>query len=223
MKVTITGEKVQDIGYRVILLTSALNFGINKFYAYNASLGGEQAVVTLIGAEKETITYFYNYIKENIPEEAIVSDIKIEEFKGNVMDIDRYLHLIQVEQLNKGIPAILDIRNNTTKMLDKQDKMLDQQDKMLDQQDKMLEKQDRMLDKQDTSIRLLQDVKQDTSDMRSGFTDLKKEIRTGLNAVKEEIHLQRDDFREVFMHEVSELKVEIAEVKCTLARMQAEA
>ena len=209
MKVTITGEKVQDIGYRVILLTSALNFGINKFYAYNASLGGEQAVVTLIGAEKETITYFYNYIKENIPEEAIVSDIKIEEFKGNVMDIDRYLHLIQVEQLNKGIPAILDIRNNTTKMLDKQDKMLD--------------KQDRMLDKQDTSIRLLQDVKQDTSDMRSGFTDLKKEIRTGLNAVKEEIHLQRDDFREVFMHEVSELKVEIAEVKCTLARMQADA
>jgi len=35
--------------------------------------------------------------------------------------------------------------------------------------------------------------------------------------------MQRNDFKEVFMLEVSELRVEIAEVKCTLARMQAEA
>ncbi len=59
-------------------------------------------------------------------------------------------------------------------------------------------------------------LKQETSNMR-------REIRTGLSAVKEEIHMQRNDFKEVFMLEVRELRVEIAEVKCTLARMQAEA
>jgi acylphosphatase len=74
----------------------------------------------------------------------------------------------------------------------------------------------KMLEKQENTIGILQDLKQDTSYMR-------KEIRTGLTAVKEEIHMQRNDFKEVFMLEVSELRVEIAEVKCTLARMQAEA
>ncbi len=43
----------------------------------------------------------------------------------------------------------------------------------------------------------------------------------GFSEVKEEIHLLRDDFRELFMHEVSELRGEIAEIKSTLARMQA--
>ena len=72
----------------------------------------------------------------DIPDDAILENLKIEDFTGNVMDIDRYLHLIQVEQLNKGIPAIL-------------------------------------------------------------------------------------DFREMFMHEVSELRGEIADIKATLARMHA--
>jgi len=36
-----------------------------------------------------------------------------------------------------------------------------------------------------------------------------------------EVHLLRDDFRELFMREVNELRGEIAEIKATLARMQA--
>ncbi len=39
--------------------------------------------------------------------------------------------------------------------------------------------------------------------------------------VKNEIHLQRDDFKEVFLREVNELHIEINEIKATLARMQA--
>ncbi len=64
----------------------------------------------------------------------------------------------------------------------------------------MLEKQDRMLEKQDLQMEITE----------RGFAD-----------VKEEVHLLRDDFRELFMREVSELRSEIAEVKATLARMQA--
>jgi acylphosphatase len=48
-----------------------------------------------------------------------------------------------------------------------------------------------------------------------------KITETGFGEVKEEIHMLRDDFRELFMHEVSELRSEIAEIKATLARMQA--
>ncbi|MCZ7391805.1 MAG: acylphosphatase [Candidatus Methanoperedens sp.] len=48
-----------------------------------------------------------------------------------------------------------------------------------------------------------------------------KITETGFGEVKEEIHMLRDDFRELFMHEVGELRSEIAEIKATLARMQA--
>ncbi|HID27065.1 MAG TPA: hypothetical protein EYP22_04445 [Methanosarcinales archaeon] len=51
-----------------------------------------------------------------------------------------FLQILQFEQINKGIPAILDIRNtlksvkqDTSKMLEKQDKMLEKQDETLDE------------------------------------------------------------------------------------------
>jgi hypothetical protein len=46
-------------------------------------------------------------------------------------------------------------------------------------------------------------------------------MKIGFMEIKEEIRSVRDDFREMFMHEVSELRSEIAELKSTLARMQA--
>jgi len=200
-KIIIKGETVQEIGYRVSLLTDALSFGISNFYAYNTKIKDKQAVIVLISAEKETINGFYNHIKENIPEDAIVSDFGIEDFTGNVMDIERYLHLIQIEQLNKGIPAILDIRDNTKKMLEKQDSMLEKQDSQL----KITE----------------QGFAEVKEEMHKGFGEVKEEMQKGFGKVTEEIHMQRDDFKELFMHEVSELRGEIAEIKATLARMQA--
>ncbi|MCG2727665.1 MAG: hypothetical protein L6244_03330, partial [Candidatus Methanoperedenaceae archaeon] len=78
------------------------------------------------------------------------------------------------------------------------------------------EGQDKMLEKQDLQMEI---TKNGFNDMRKGFADLEEEMRAGFADVKEEIHLQRNDFREVFMHEVSELRSEIAEIKATLARM----
>ncbi len=42
----------------------------------------------------------------------------------------------------------------------------------------------------------------------------------GFREVKEEIHLQRDDFKEMFKRKVGELRSEIAEIRTILARMQ---
>ncbi|MFQ6052536.1 MAG: acylphosphatase, partial [Candidatus Hydrothermarchaeota archaeon] len=94
-------------------------------------------VIVYIDGEK--IEEFKKFARENYPEHASVSEVKLEEYKGHIMSVIDYMHFMQVEQLNKGIPAILDIRENTGKMLDKQDKMLEKQDKMLEKQDKMLE------------------------------------------------------------------------------------
>ncbi len=81
-----------------------------------------------------------------------------------------------------------------------------------------------MFDKQDS---LLGVTERGFEEMRKGFGEVKEEMRkgfgdmrTGSAEVKEEIHMLRDDFRELFMHEVSELRSEIAEIKATLSKMQ---
>ncbi len=195
-KITIKGERVQEIGYRVSLLTNALSFGVSKFYAYNTGISGKQVVIVLVGAEKRTIDDFYNHIRENVPEDAIVSDFEMGDFTGNVMDINSYLHLIQIEQLNKGIPAILEIRDNTKKMLEKQDSML--------------EKQDSMLEKQDIAITVLQGVKEDTSDIKSEL------VRIGID-----LRDTRFSLSSFIEEKFRKQELEIAEIKATLARIQA--
>ena len=71
---------------------------------------------------------FKDYITNNKPENAEVSDTIFEDYAGYVIGIVDYMHLIQVEQLSKGIPAILSIDQKQGKMLDKQDQMLEKQD-----------------------------------------------------------------------------------------------
>lgn len=201
-KIIITGDKVQDVGYRVFLLSSALTFGMDKFNATNTVIKKKQAVIVQIGAEKEIIDDFYEYINQNVPEDASVSKIEIEDFEGHIMDIDRYMHLTQVEQLYKGIPAINDIKENTGKMLEKQDMML--------------EKQDMMLGKQDTAIEILKNVSEelksvheDTSDMKSTLSRIEidvKDTKFSLSAFIEERYRKMEG--------------EIAEIRATLAKMQ---
>jgi acylphosphatase len=76
----------------------------------------------------------------------------------------------------------------------------------------------KMLEKQDMHIKITQNG---FNDMRIGFGEVKEGMAKGFGEVKEEIHLLRDDFRELFMHEVRELRSEVAEIKATLTRMQA--
>lgn len=46
------------------------------------------------------------------------------------------------------------------------------------------------------------------------------EMKVGFEEVTEEIHLLRDDFRELFMREVNELRGEIYALKETVARIE---
>jgi hypothetical protein len=49
---------------------------------------------------------------------------------------------------------------------------------------------------------------------------MRSDMNTGFASIKEEVHMQRDDFKEVFMKEVEGLHNEINEIRATLTRMQ---
>ena len=104
----ITGEKVHDVGYRVFVLRKALELGIRGFNAYN-DFDREQIIIVQVEGDNQAVQAFKSFAEKKAPEHALVSDRIFEDFDGYVMSISDYMHLIQVEQLNKGIPAIISI------------------------------------------------------------------------------------------------------------------
>ncbi|MBU4076009.1 MAG: acylphosphatase [Euryarchaeota archaeon] len=109
IKTKIIGNKVHDVGYRVFLLRKALELGMERFNAYNTKENGVQVLVSFMDGDSDQISTFQNYVRNNRPENADISDIIFEGYAGHVIGIVDYMHLIQVEQLSKGIPAILSI------------------------------------------------------------------------------------------------------------------
>lgn len=121
LKTKITGIRVHEVGYRVFLLRKALELGVERFNAYNTKENGSQVLVAFLDGDKDQIAAFQEFARENKPENAEVSDRIFEEYEGYVISIVDYMHLIQVEQLSKGIPAILSIDRKQDKMLEKLD------------------------------------------------------------------------------------------------------
>lgn len=128
IKTKIIGNKVHDVGYRVFLLRKALELGVERFNAYNTKENGVQVLISFLDGDNDQILTFKDYIRNNKPENAEVSDTIFEDYAGYVIGIVDYMHLIQVEQLSKGIPAILSIDRKQDRMLEKQDQMLEKQD-----------------------------------------------------------------------------------------------
>jgi acylphosphatase len=119
----IIGEKVHGVGYRVFLLRKALELGISGFNAYN-DFEEEQILQIQAEGEDSAIQSFKNFANKKAPEDALISQRSFDDFHGFVMSISDYMHLLQVEQLSKGIPAIISIDKKQDKMLEKQDSVI---------------------------------------------------------------------------------------------------
>jgi len=185
LQAKILGNKVHEVGYRVFLLHKAIELGCRRFSAYNRFEQGFQMVVALIEGDEGQLKGFRDFVEESRPEGSEVSSIFFEEYQGYVMSVEDFMHVSMVEQLNKGIPALLRIDR-------KQDKMLEKQDKMIEKQDKMIGKQDKMLEKQDATIAKLEETR----------SDIVQEIKTS----REEVTAKLDENREAIIGEIGEQK-----------------
>jgi acylphosphatase len=169
IEAVITGRYVHDVGYRIYLLHKALTEGIEGFFAMN-TMNPEnlQQVIVQAEGDEESIQAFSQFIRNEKPHSADVTSVTIHPYEKRVIRIMDYMHLVNVEQLDKGIPAILSIRST--------------QEKMLERQDLMIEKQDQMLDRQDTTI-------QEISGLRS---DLKNEMNIRFTRIEHELEVIKD-------------------------------
>ena len=138
LKVRIRGCKVHEVGYRVFLLRKALELGAERFNALNSEENELQVITAFVEGTEEIVTDFSEAVRTCKPVGANVLDISSQDYKGYVIGIGDYMHLLQVEQLSKGIPALLSIDQKQDRMLEKQDLILGKQDQMLDKQDELV-------------------------------------------------------------------------------------
>jgi acylphosphatase len=196
VKVTIIGGKVHDVGYRPFLLDLADSLLIERFDARNVVIEGKQAVVVLVEGDENQINQFIELIKENKPENAVVEEIKIEEYKGFVRSIDSYRQSLMVSQLNKIVQVGL--------------QMLHKQDLMLQKQDLMLQKQDQMLQKQDETMKIIREESEKTREY------LGRKIDQAKDEVVQEIRELRMDLKMYLDERLKKIEEEINTIKSKL-------
>jgi len=126
LKIKITGPNVHEVGYRTFLMGAALSLEIERFTAFNRREDGKQAVVSTVEGSEEQVAAFKEFVQNNRPELAEVSDTAFLDLEGNVMRIEAYSLLNTNEQLNKGINAILRMDGKMEQMLNKQDRTIEE-------------------------------------------------------------------------------------------------
>lgn len=117
-KITIKGKRVQDIGYRLFLLSRAHN--LKGFEASNI----EEDLIILIEGEEEKIKQFIQTTKSEKPPLAEVSEVIVEGYDGEVMDVKAYREQLSLEQLAKIVTVGVEIRDDIKTMLKKQDETI---------------------------------------------------------------------------------------------------
>jgi len=210
VELAIKGGKVVDVGYRPYLLLNAMYQGIQNIFAFNVGEKGEEMVIVRIKGEDEAVTQYADFLKSNFPKHAEVEEIIERRFEGPVMEADKFLQLLQFEQINKAIPAIISIDKKQDIMIEKQDVMIGKQDIMIGKQDVMIEKQDVMIGKQDVMIE-----KQDSA---LGILD---GVREDTSAIRNDISALRKDTSETLYEKYDQLSREITEIKATLSEIKA--
>jgi acylphosphatase len=154
-------------------------------------------VDNIFSDEKQVVYALINSSKENVDSFIEISSLKFPE--------QSIVEKVEVEDYKGNVMKIESFYRYLTAM---------QLSKIANYGGKMLDKQDKMLDKQDLHIEIT----------RNGFDDLTSEIKQvdyEVKGIKNEIHMQRDDFKEIFLKEVEELHNEINDIRATLIRMQA--
>ena len=114
LKVKITGPRVHDVGYRYFLMSNAMDLGLKGFHARNRMSGEVQEVIFLVEGDEEAIADFGKLVETKKPEHSKVSNIAFQNYEGDVMRAGEYAQVCTALQMNKAIPLLLKIQNNTS-------------------------------------------------------------------------------------------------------------
>jgi acylphosphatase len=94
LRITITGPRVHDVGYRYFLLGGAMRLRLPGFDASNLTDGKNQVVDIAIDGMESQVGAFREYLENNKPSGAEVSSITISDYDGDVMRMAEYAQVL---------------------------------------------------------------------------------------------------------------------------------
>ncbi len=116
LKITITGPKVHDVGYRPCLAEIAMRLALRGFEVYNDDDDGQQAVIALVEGDEQRIMKFHNSAILVRPALAKADNVRSEDFNGDVMPLWQFASINTASQMNKAIPILMAVQENTDKI-----------------------------------------------------------------------------------------------------------
>ena len=172
LKVKITGPKVHDVGYRVFLLKNAMNLALPGLSTYNWEENGQQEVIALVEGDEARIAPFLQAIEKNKPELAEVSKVTSEPYDGDVGRTIEMAMLCSFVQLDKAIPLLLKIQENTAVI------------PQISEDIKAVRKNT------DTIPQVLEEIKGLREDIQPGYGMHFRQVQSDVRAIKERLGMQ---------------------------------
>ncbi|MDI9645432.1 MAG: acylphosphatase [Archaeoglobales archaeon] len=207
IRITIKG-KVHEVGYRLFLLEEADSLFIPCFDARNVKINGKEALIVLVDGEKEQLEQFIEFVKSNKPENAVVEEISVEEFKGRVRDIEKFRASFNTSQLSKIVQV-------GVKMLEKQDKMLEKQDETI----KKIEEVGRKVEEVGRKVdQTREELGRKIEEVGRKVDQTKEELGKKIDETNEKLEMLRSDFRDYLETNLREINSRISRIEDALRR-----
>lgn len=118
LKITITGPKIHDVGYRPWLVEFAMSMGLKGFDVYNDEEDGQQIVIALIEADDRRIQKYLSAVNTKRPPLAKVSSIISGDYEGDVMPLWQTAAMNAYGQMNKAVPILQKMGADISEMKD---------------------------------------------------------------------------------------------------------
>ncbi|MEM1577337.1 MAG: acylphosphatase [Archaeoglobaceae archaeon] len=206
-RITIKG-KVHEVGYRLFLLEEADSLFIPCFDARNVKINGKEALIVLVDGDKEQLEQFIEFVKKNRPENALVEEISVEEFKGKVRDIEKFRASFNTSQLSKIVQV-------GVKMLGKMDLMLQKQDETIKKVEEVGRKVDEVGRKVDQTR---EELGRKIEEVGRKVDQTREELGKKIDETNEKLEMLRSDFRDYLETNLREINSRISRIEDALRR-----
>jgi Hydrogenase maturation factor len=204
LKITIAGERVQEVGYRLHLLSLAK--GLVGFEAENVD---QDKLVVYVEGDDIALTRFREAVEKSRPPLAKVSSIAFEPFDGFVLSISEYRQQLSLEQLVKIAQTGLEVRGDIKEMKGDIKEMKGDIKEMKGDIKEM--KGDIKEIKSNT-----EEIKQDTKDIKADTAEIKgdlKRISKTQDEILSEVRGMRMDLRIYLDERLKRLEADVKTIK----------
>jgi acylphosphatase len=187
VKITIKGRRVQDVEYRLFLLSKA-----HSLKGFEASNLGEE-LIALVEGDENIVDRFVQIVKTEKPPSADVSEVVVEGYGGEVMDVKEYRQQLSLEQLVKIATVGVEMRDDIKTMLNKQDETL--------------------AEIRATRNELKDEIRATRNELREEIRATRSELKEEIRATRDEIRALREDLKQYMDRRFEKLEREIALIK----------